>query len=481
MADSKLADLTSGTAAATDIIYAVKDPAGTPLDRKIPLSSVKDYITGSPNTFTDNQTISGSLTINGGTLNGTVLDISQTWGGTGTYTGLKYNVVDSGPSNAASLLMDLQVGGSSRFSVSKTGSIRGYAADLNINPSDSGYPVNLNNNMLVYGTGGGFLVQLNAAAPFRFGSDLTLTRRGAANLRLGAADAAAPVAQTLSVQSVVAGTTNTAGANLTITGSQGTGTGAGGSIIFQVAPAGSSGTAQNGLADAMTIDSSRSVFMERYLRTRNNIFAILDDGNSSIQLSSTTGLGWTSSGAFGPTPDTILRRDAANTLALRNGANAQTFRVYNTTDGTNGEWLSVQFSSNLARIGTNSAGTGVARELLFGVGGGSQWALNTSGHLITYGSDNTYDIGASGGSRPRNVYVAGAISAGGPSLNSPATDVMRLYGATNGAALQLVEMTAPAAPGTNNVRIYAEDNGSGKTRLMALFATGAAVQIAIEP
>jgi len=46
---------------------------------------------------------------------------------------------------------------------------------------------------------------------------------------------------------------------------------------------------------------------------------------------------------------------------------------------------------------------------------------------------------------------------------------------------QLTEMTAPAAPAANSVRIYAEDNGSGKTRLMALFATGSAVQIAIEP
>jgi hypothetical protein len=45
----------------------------------------------------------------------------------------------------------------------------------------------------------------------------------------------------------------------------------------------------------------------------------------------------------------------------------------------------------------------------------------------------------------------------------------------------MTEMTAPSAPATNSVRIYAEDNGSGKTRLMALFATGAAVQIAIEP
>ena len=46
---------------------------------------------------------------------------------------------------------------------------------------------------------------------------------------------------------------------------------------------------------------------------------------------------------------------------------------------------------------------------------------------------------------------------------------------------EVAEMTAPAAPATNSVRIYAEDNGAGKTRLMALFASGAAQQIAIEP
>jgi hypothetical protein len=59
--------------------------------------------------------------------------------------------------------------------------------------------------------------------------------------------------------------------------------------------------------------------------------------------------------------------------------------------------------------------------------------------------------------------------------------VLRLSGPTNGAAHELVEMTAPAAPAADRVRIYAEDNGSGKTRLMVRFATGAAVQIAIEP
>jgi len=43
------------------------------------------------------------------------------------------------------------------------------------------------------------------------------------------------------------------------------------------------------------------------------------------------------------------------------------------------------------------------------------------------------------------------------------------------------EQTAPAAPAANGYRIFAEDNGSGKTRLMVRFATGASQQIAIEP
>jgi hypothetical protein len=47
--------------------------------------------------------------------------------------------------------------------------------------------------------------------------------------------------------------------------------------------------------------------------------------------------------------------------------------------------------------------------------------------------------------------------------------------------IEIDERTAPAAPAANKVRIYCVDNGAGKTRLMALFPTGAAQQIAIEP
>lgn len=54
-------------------------------------------------------------------------------------------------------------------------------------------------------------------------------------------------------------------------------------------------------------------------------------------------------------------------------------------------------------------------------------------------------------------------------------------GATGAGALHLQEQTAPSAPSANNVYLYAQDNGAGKTQLMARFATGAAQQVAIEP
>lgn len=43
------------------------------------------------------------------------------------------------------------------------------------------------------------------------------------------------------------------------------------------------------------------------------------------------------------------------------------------------------------------------------------------------------------------------------------------------------EIAAPAAPAANTARIFAQDNGAGKTQLMVIFPSGAAQQIAIEP
>lgn len=54
-------------------------------------------------------------------------------------------------------------------------------------------------------------------------------------------------------------------------------------------------------------------------------------------------------------------------------------------------------------------------------------------------------------------------------------------GATVGGYIAGSEQTAPAAPAANGYRIFAQDNGAGKTQLMVIFATGAAQQLAIEP
>lgn len=85
--------------------------------------------------------------------------------------------------------------------------------------------------------------------------DVFMRRLAAASFLWGDNDSAVPTAQTQGVQSVSGGISNTAGADWTFSGSRGTGTGAGGGIIFQTAPAGSSGTSQNSLSEAFRINN----------------------------------------------------------------------------------------------------------------------------------------------------------------------------------------------------------------------------------
>lgn len=52
---------------------------------------------------------------------------------------------------------------------------------------------------------------------------------------------------------------------------------------------------------------------------------------------------------------------------------------------------------------------------------------------------------------------------------------------TGGGSLEFTELTAPAAGAANTARLYAEDNGSGKTRLVAKFADGSTAVVATQP
>lgn len=78
-----------------------------------------------------------------------------------------------------------------------------------------------------------------------------------------------------------------------------------------------------------------------------------------------------------------------------------------------------------------------------------------------------------------SAFVMWLTATGNLRIGSAAAPASRLDIGTG--ALTLSEMTAPAAPAANGVVVYAVDNGAGKTQLMALFATGAAQQLAIQP
>lgn len=131
-----------------------------------------------------------------------------------------------------------------------------------------------------------------------------------------------------------------------------------------------------------------------------------------INLPATGGIGWTAD-ADVVTVDTFLLRDAANTLAQRNGTNNQVFRMYGkyANSGTDYERLNLSSNGSSFDIFAQSGGTGVNRPLRLGVNGSVMWQINTSGHLTAV-SDNAYDIGASGATRPRNLYVGTLTTSG---------------------------------------------------------------------
>jgi len=368
-----------------------------------------------------------------------IYDMADTWNDAGTtFTAIKMTVTDTS-SASGSLLLDLQHGASgseaSVFNIATSGQIN-YPAGSRIGEFSNTLFIDGKNAVNIAQNGGWGAHYTDSRLNFLSGtalawssgtadssttSDLYLTRKGERNLQLGPADAAAlqnNAGQTLSVQSIANGTTADAvGGDFTIQGSAGTGSGAGGSIIFQVAPAGTSGTGQNTLVDALTIGSDKSATfagnlsvsagagLANFSVTGSGYNTTIGDTTNYIVLraaSANSSFFFNGSGANGPgltvaaglniafasgtnavnAQDTILTRDAANTLALRNGANAQTFNIYNTfTDATNHERFSIIAQSGGAvQIGTNKGSVGgAARALELQTDGQTRLTITTSG------------------------------------------------------------------------------------------------------
>jgi hypothetical protein len=162
---------------------------------------------------------------------------------------------------------------------------------------------------------------------------------------------------------------------------------------------------------------------------------------------------------------------------------------------------------------TNTASAAASLLLDLQLGGTSQFKVTRTGNL-TFGDTVTSELRVNGqylevftglydmifspaGTRTAQMkasyglgvltgdigFAPSVVSAQDTRITKVAAGILgvRAGSSTAGAALSMVEQTAPSAPAANGVYIYAEDNGAGKTRLMALFASGAAQQIAIEP
>lgn len=128
-------------------------------------------------------------------------------------------------------------------------------------------------------------------------------------------------------------------------------------------------------------------------------------------------------------------------------------------------------------------------DLIYAGINGTDYFYVDSGGTVNFGNNAGWGYFSSGNGRMTFVNRVDANS--GVGLGASADVILTRVAAailgvrdgagTGGASISLVEQTAPSAPSANGVYIYAEDNGSGKTRLMALFPSGAAQQLAVEP
>lgn len=114
-----------------------------------------------------------------------------------------------------------------------------------------------------------------------------------------------------------------------------------------------------------------------------------------MSLSSDMSLAWHSTvNEGGGADDLFLTRDAANILAQRNGTNAQVFRIYNTDNGSNDEYLTIGWDSNNAYFAADKSGSGTQRTINFNgatinyqIGGSTKWSVSADGELTTSSDD----------------------------------------------------------------------------------------------
>ena len=387
---------------------------------------------------------SNCLTIPGGAITASepLLNLSQTWNNAGVaFTGLKFDVTDSN-SASGSLLADFRVGGSSKFSVNKIGNVTAYG--WRSNASGSLLVDNTTVNTTYIASTGVFL-PVSGALKFSGNTDGATSpdvfvERDAANtlaLRNGVNAQAFNIYNTW-------GNSGTDYERLNISYS--------GNIAYIRTENGGTGLARVLVIGTKTASNLTFCTNDNYRwGVHATTGALYANSDNSYDIGINASSNRPRTGYFGTsvvTPNvtfgngTILTDDAANTLALRNGVNAQALNIYNTwgNSGTDYERLNISYSGNVAYIQTMNGGTGSARQLVIGTKTASnltfctndnyRWGVHATTGALYANSDNSYDIGASGATRPRTGYFGTSVIAPAIKLNQGTTTTLAKAGGT---------------------------------------------------
>lgn len=179
------------------------------------------------------------------------------------------------------------------------------------------------------------------------------------------------------------------------------------------------------------------------LRVQNEGLTIRSDGRIAF-----------TSGAVSGTADTILIRDAADVLAMKNGATAQEFRVYGTTTGT--KYLTLQHNGSSAIIGAAADDAVYIRS-----NAADRWFFdNLAGNYkFAPNSDNTVDIGGSS-NRVRTGYFGTALAVGTNPATTGGIRISNANGFTGRNAANTADIEIIRLAGDNSVSIGSNATGT---------------------
>jgi len=321
------------------------------------------------------ETNTNGLVVSSGTLtaDAQALDLTQTWNAGGvTFTTVKLNVTNTA-SASGSKLLDMQVGGSSIFSVDPDVSNPG----LTITNASAATLFSVSNSTIV----GNRTLQLTPAA-----------NTSALTVNSGTLTANAPALD-------LTQTWNNSGVTFTgIKFNVPTDSSASGSLLMDLQVGGASKfkVSKDGF---LTLNGTLAYVAALGIRDDASNYAI-GQAWAGVRLASNYQISWGLS-SVGSVVDLTLAKDTSNTLAQRNGANAQTFRIYNTTDAgiANYERGFLKWDTNVLKIGTEKAGTGTARALELQTDGTTRLTISTAGTFTHTATDSSvFTINGANGS-----------------------------------------------------------------------------------